>query len=101
MLLTFRKKGLTSLFKEVRVFEEVPCYLYQLPLSPQALPTGKLSRLIICCNLLPDNYRDEFQANEFGIHYRFLTGTWKRQNHRLPAEILWELNLVIFDWFNR
>ena len=47
--------------------------------------------------LVPDNYRDKFQVNQLVIHYRFLAGTWKRQNHRLPAKILWELILVIFD----
>ena len=51
----------------------------------------------ISCNLLPENYRDKFQATPFVIHYRFHTGTWKRQNNRLPAEILWEFILVIFD----
>ena len=68
-----------------------------MQLSPHALLTGNFSQRIISCNLLPDNYRDKFQANELVIHYRFLTGTWKRQNQRLPAEILWELILVIFD----
>ena len=56
-----------------------------------------MSRRIVCCNLLPDNYRDKLQANDFVIHYHFLAGTWKRQNHRSPAEILWELMLAISD----
>ena len=68
-----------------------------VPLSPQALLTGNFSRQSISCNLLPDNYQDKFQASEFAIPYRFLTDTWKRQNHRLPAEFLWEVISVIFD----
>ena len=68
-----------------------------IPLSPQALPTGNNSRQIISCNLVPDNYRDKFQVNQLVISFRFLTGTWKRQNHRLSAEILCELILVISD----
>ena len=41
--------------------------------------------------VVPDNHRDKFQANSFVIHYRFLTGTWERENHSW-AEILWEFN---------
>ena len=82
------------------LFADSECYLSIIPeyhCHHKHYRPGKKFSANFSCNLVPENCRYKFQVNQLVMHYRFLTGTWKRQNHRLPAEILWELILVIFD----
>ena len=59
--------------------------MVMIPLSPQALLTGKISWQMISCNLVPDNYRDKFQLNQLVIHYRFLTGTLEKTEPQITG----------------
>ena len=44
----------------------------------QALPTRDIYHRLISCPFVPDNYREKFQANQFGNWLTLLTDTWER-----------------------
>ena len=66
--------------------------ILHVPLSPQALPTGKVSRRITSCKLMQYSNLDKFQANLLVNQSHFLSGMWEDRTTDYGAEFLRELS---------